>query len=117
MTLHLVDDLLASRRTRRSNLRQTQALEGILKDHTAFVANWWFKDAAVPLLFDRDIVILDANGDDGETAPVLIRELLEQGRRVYLLMDNFPADMLARVTMGLEVTPVPHQGLRLVELR
>jgi hypothetical protein len=112
-----MDDLLASRRTRRSNLRQTQALEGILKDHTAFVAYWWFKDAAVPLLFDRDIVILDANADDGATAPVLIRDLLDQGRRVYLLLDHFPPDMLARVTMGLDVRPVSQSRLRLVELR
>ena len=117
LTVHLLDDLVASRRIRAANMHRTQALEGVLKDHTAYVAYWWLKDAAVPLLFDRDIVILDVNGDNGETAPVLIRELLAAGRRVYLNADNFPADILARVTAGLRATPVDHQRLRLLELR
>ncbi len=67
-TLHLADDVAGSRRVKRANLRLTQALAEVLPDHSAYVAFWWMKDAAVPLLFDRDIVILDPNADDGETA-------------------------------------------------
>ena len=101
---------------KRANLRLTQALAEVLPDHSAYVAFWWMKDAAVPLLFDRDIVILDPNADDGETAPVLIRQLLQQGRRVYLLA-TISSSNSERVMFGLTAIPVRTHGLELLELR
>jgi hypothetical protein len=117
LAIHVADDLPNSHRTRRYNLARTQALATVLTDRTALVAWWWHKDPAVPLLFERDIVILDARADNGDDAPVLIRELLGKGRRVLLLEDDFPADVLERVVAGLHAAPVPHAGLKLQELR
>ena len=116
-TIHVADDIPNSHRTRRYNLARTQALATVLTDRTALVAWWWHKDPAVPLLFDRDIVILDARADNGDDAPVLIRELLGRGRRVLLLEDGFPADVLERVVAGLHPVPVAHAELKLQELR
>jgi hypothetical protein len=117
LALHLSDDLPASHALRRFKLGRTTALARVLPDHSAFVAYWAHKDAAVPLLFDRDIVILDAIGDDGQDAPLLIRDLLGRGRRVFVLQDGFPADVLDRVTEGFEASPVESTSLRLLELR
>jgi hypothetical protein len=117
LTLHVADDVRASHRTRQYNLERTEALSSVLTDQSALVAWWWHKDPAVPLLFSRDIVILDANADGGADAPALIRELLDDGRRVFLLEDDFPTDVLDRVVSGLHATPLIHQGLRLRELR
>jgi hypothetical protein len=117
LTLHLADDTYAANRLRRENLARTQALAGVLTDRSALVAWWGHRDAAGPLLFDRDIVILDAWADQGEDAPRLIRELLAQGRKVVLLEDGIPASVAALVTDGLEVRALNDRGLRLVELR
>jgi hypothetical protein len=117
LALHLADDLQASHALRRFKLGRTTALARVLPDHSAFVAYFGHKDAAVPLLFDRDIVILDANGDEGEDAPVLIRDLLGRGRRVFVLQNGFPADVLDRVTADFEHSAVQGTSLRLLELR
>jgi hypothetical protein len=114
--LHLLDDLQASHALRHFKLGRTRELARVLPDHSAFVAYFADRDPAVPLLFDRDIVILDAIGDDGEDAPVLIKTLLQRGRRVFLLRDGFSEYLLAHVTGGLEVSPVHGTRLELVEL-
>ena len=88
-----------------------------LPDRSAFVAWWGHRDAAAPLLFDRDIVVLDLWADDGKDAPVLIRELLAQGRRVMLLEFGIPPSVLAHVTAGFQVRHFTHRGLRLIEIR
>ena len=69
----------------------------MLPERSAFVAYFANRDPAVPLLFHRDIVIRDAVGDEGEDAPVIIRELLAQGRRVFLLKSGFSPELLDRV--------------------
>jgi hypothetical protein len=115
--LHLLDDLQASHALRQFKLARTRELARLLPDRSAFVAYFANRDPAVPLLFDRDIVILDAIGDEGEDAPVLIRALLQRGRRVFLLRDGFPEYLLARVTGGLEVSLVEGTELQLMELR
>jgi hypothetical protein len=117
LMLHLADDLTASRWLRGLNRTRTEAMKGLLTDGSALVAYWGYKNAAVPLLFDRDLVILDVHPDGGEDAPALIRELLNKRRRVFLLQDGVPSDVLGRVLSGLEAIPLEHQGLRLFELR
>ena len=89
----------------------------MLPDRSAFIAWWGYKHAAVPLLFERDIVILDAYADNGKDAPNLIRHLLEDGRRVVLLADGFPPDVLEQVIRGLNVTPIDVPGMRVLEIR
>ena len=117
MALHLGDDVAASRRVRARNLEVTDTLRTTLPDHSALVAYWGYKDAAGPLLLDRDVVILDAHADDGDDAPLLIRELLARGRRVFLLRTGFPDEVLARVCVGLDVAMVPGQEGKIAELR
>ena len=98
-----------------SSLAQTEALGRVLPDGSALVAYWGNKDAAVPLLFNRDIVILDARADEGKDAPLLIRELLHRNRRVFVLQSGFPGDVLSGVLAGWHVVGRPGTGL--VELR
>ena len=87
----------------RRKLAETQALGRVLPDGSALVAYTGYKDAAVPLLFDRDIVILDARADEGKDAPILIRELLGRNRRVFVLEDGFPGEVLSGVLSGWQV--------------
>jgi len=117
LTLHLADDVAASRRLRARKLAETEALSGVLTDGSALVAYTGYKDAAFPLLFNRDIVILDARADEGADAPMLIRELLGRNRRVFVLESGFPSEVLSGVLAGWQVVPVVRQGTRLVELR
>ena len=117
LTLHLADDVAASHRLRARKLAETEALSGVLTDGSALVAYTGYKDAAFPLLFNRDIVILDARADEGADAPMLIRELLGRNRRVFVLESGFPSEVLSGVLAGWQVVPIVHQGTRLVELR
>lgn len=116
LTLHLADDVAASHRLRARKLAETQALSGVLTDGSALVAYTGYKDAAFPLLFNRDIVILDARADEGADAPMLIRELLGRHRRVFVLESGFPSDVLSGVLAGWEAVPIVRPGTRLVEL-
>jgi hypothetical protein len=115
LAVHLGDDLGASRMFRRVNYRTSEILRAAVPDHSALVAYWGRKDAAGALLFDRDVVILDAHADEGADAPTLIRELLARDRRVFVMQAGFPAKVLARVLEGWTVAPLPGTGL--VELR
>jgi hypothetical protein len=117
LTLHVVDDVPASDRLRARKRAETEALGRVVTDGSALVTYTGSKDAAVPLLFDRDIVILDMRADDGKDASVLIRELLGRGRRVFLLQDGVPGDVLARVRAGWQVVRIANPGTQLVELR
>jgi hypothetical protein len=116
LTLHLGDDVQASHRLRGGRLAESQALGAVLTDGSALVAYTGYKDAAFPLLFNRDIVILDARADEGKDAPILIRELLDRNRRVFVLQSGFPGEVLHRVLSGWQVVRIVHPGVDLVEL-
>ena len=117
LALHVADDVATSHRLRAHSLEQTEALGRVLPTGSALVAYWGNKDAAVPLLFDRDIVILDARADEGRDAPILIGELLTRNRRVFVLENGFPGEVLRGVLSGRQVMRVGHPGSSLVELR
>jgi hypothetical protein len=117
LALHVLDDIPRSHSLRAKKRAETEALGRVLTSGSVLVAYTGSKDAAVPLLFDRDIVILDMRADDGHDAPILIRELLERGRRVFLLQDGVPGELLARVRHGWEVVRIANPGTQLVELR
>jgi hypothetical protein len=117
LTLHLADDVAASHRLRARKLIETEALAGVLKDGSALIAYTGYKDAAFPLLFSRDIVILDARADEGKDAPILIRELLERHRRVFVLESGFPGHVLSDVLAGWQRVRIERPGTQLVELR
>jgi hypothetical protein len=116
MMLHVADDLRASQRTREYNRARTARLAAVVEPDMAVLAFWYSKDAAVPLLLDRDFLILDAHADEGRDAPRLVRALLGRGRRVLLLGEGFPREVLQRVSAGFHVTPVDAAGLDVHEL-
>jgi hypothetical protein len=107
LALHLGDDMTASRRLRAANQRATEELGAVVPDYSALITYWGSRDAAGPLLFDRDVVILDARADAGADAPTLIRELLARQRRVFVDRRRFPHEVLARVLAGWVVVPLP----------
>jgi hypothetical protein len=117
LTLHVIDDVAASHRLRARKAGETAALDGVLPDGSALVAYTGYKDAAFPLLFTRDIVILDVRGDEGADAPTLIRELLARRRRVFVIQSGFKAEVLAAVLAGWQVERVVQPGVDMVELR
>ena len=117
LMLHLVDDATASRRRKASQLERTELLRSALPDHSAVVTYWGSRDAVGPLLLDRDLVVLDAHADDGQDAPMLIRELLARNRRVFVLQDGVPHAMLPNLFDGWEVVRKTLPGATIVELR
>jgi hypothetical protein len=117
LTLHVADDVAASRRLRARKADETRSLASVLTDGSALVAYTGYKDAAFPLLFDRDIVILDVRGDEGVDAPMLIAELLAHKRRVFVIQSGFSPPMLSRVLAGWDVMRVAGPGVDVVELR
>jgi hypothetical protein len=116
LTVHLASDVAASHRLRTRKLVETEALAGVLTNGSALVAYAGSKDAAVPLLFDRDLVILDARADEGKDAPLLIRELLARNRRVFVLEHEFPGHVLFEMLAEWHVVRILTPGMRLVEL-
>lgn len=115
--IHIGNDVLVSQAKRAGNLTRTRALAAVVPDSAALVGLWGFKDAAVPLLFTLDIVILDAWADEGKDAPVLIRELLSRNRRVFALEEGFSQGDLERVGAGFKSTTVRNSHLPMLELR
>ena len=115
--LHLADDVVGAHLLRRANQRRGEVLSRVLPDRSALVAFWANRDAAVPLLFDRDIVILDAGADRAADAPVLVRELLAQQRRVFLLPNGFSPAEVERIRAGLRSERVAGEQLDIFELR
>ncbi len=117
LALHMVDDVAASRRVRQWNLQLTEGLRGLVPDHSALVTYWGTRDAAGPLLFDRDVVILDAHADEGQDAPALISELLARKRRVFVIQAGIPGEVLSRILAGWHVVPIARPGAAVLELR
>ena len=117
LLLHLGDDVAASRRIKAYKEQQTAALREALPDRSALVAYWGSRDAAMPLLLDMDLVVLDAHADEGADTPRLVRELLNDGRRVFILQDGVPAPLLQRWSEGLDQRRLPPSIVSLVEVR
>jgi hypothetical protein len=115
LALHLGDDLPASRMLRAWKYQAAENLRAVVPDHSALIAYGGSRDAAGPLLFDRDVVILDAHPDDGADAPKLIRELMARNRRVFVLRGSFSGRALSRVLAGWDVVALP--GTDVLELR
>jgi hypothetical protein len=114
--LHLFDDVSASREVRQRNALASESIRRGVPDGAALLTYWGFKDAAGPLLLERDLVILDLHADEGETAPALVRELMARGRRVFVLEAGMPPDVMARATGGWERVDTSTHG-DIVELR
>jgi hypothetical protein len=116
LAVHLGQDLRGSHRSRNHNLSRMHALAPELTDGTVLVTYWGTKDAAVPLLFDRDFLILDLRADEGKDAALLIRDLLSRGRRVLVLEEEMPAEVLDRAVGTFNAQPLSGKAMGLTEL-
>ena len=114
--IHLGEDVVASHRQRAWKRTQTDTLATRLTNRTALIT-YGNKDVAIPLLFNSDVVILDARADEGKDAPFLIRELFARGRTIYLDQTGFGGAAIRRVTEGLKIVSVRLPGASLIELR
>jgi hypothetical protein len=117
LMVHLGHDTLISLAARRARADQTRTLRSFLQDRSALVGYWSTKDAAGGLLFDRDVVIVDAKPDEGEDAPTLIDELLKSGRRVFVLEEGMPPEIRRRLVANRQTILITVKNIRLVELR
>ena len=100
VAIHVGTDLPASRSRRADNLDRFKIYSRVVPNHSAFFTYWGNKDAAGPLQLDRDVVILDLHADDGETAPQLVKELLAQKRRVFVLLIDVPEKTILEMGTG-----------------
>jgi hypothetical protein len=117
VTLHLAYDVPLAQGRRRYHLERTQALSMALPDNSALIAYWGMKEPAGPLLMDRDLVVLDPRTDDGVDAGTLIRELLKQKRRVFVLDESLPQSIRERVIGDFRTVAVDNARVNVLELR
>lgn len=114
--VHLTDDVRGVHAHRRANLERTAVLDSVVPDHSAIVAWGGSKDAAGPLQMHKDVVILDAWADRGQDAPRLVRELLGRGRRVFVLADLMPEQLMRTMTEGLQAVRADGLGMTVIEI-
>ena len=105
--LHLGEDVFMSRTLKAINARKTSELSQVIPDRAAVVGYWSAKDAAGPLLLDRDVVILDMHADAGEDVERLVDDLHNQGRRVFLIETGTNKELLARIRSAHIALPTP----------
>jgi hypothetical protein len=103
--LHVSGDLRGSLRTRRLRHVEARALSRSLPQNEpiALFAYWGNKDCAGPLLFTHDLMVVDAHYDKGASAPGLVRQLLDQGRRVFVIVNGHGRELFLRMGAGLKV--------------
>jgi hypothetical protein len=103
LTIHLGDDLAASRLFRGTRENYLRQLRPFVTEHSAVLASGAIKDALGPLQLYRDVVIAVPGYDYGEAAKELVEALLARGRRVFILPNALPRDKLDRVLQGKQV--------------
>ncbi len=114
--VHLGDDLGASRALRRINLARTALLERKLSYPAGLLAWNPTKDAAASLLLEHDLVLLNCWADGGQSARLLSDALLARGRRIYLIFDGFPREVLRQILAGRRIRQISRKPLWLVEI-
>jgi hypothetical protein len=113
---HLGDDLPASRRARMAASRWTEVLDRSLPPRAAVFAWKGVRNTVAPLLLERDLVILDAARDEGASARELSEIFLERERRVFVIANGFPADLLEALGEDRAVRSMSGRGMRILEL-
>jgi hypothetical protein len=116
-TVHLTDDLRATRRYRDYTRKQYELFKSNIPNLSALVTQRVTRDSAGPLILDRDVVIVDASIDDGASLKNLIDELHGQGRKVFVDTADFPADLLTRIQRSKELAVVVPGKQPIIELR
>jgi hypothetical protein len=100
--IHALDDLPASRGRRAVNLALARAYDRDLPaapERSAAIVYWGAKDAAGPLLFERDLVVADIKNDEGATLAALVESFLDAGRRVFV-SPRMPPGLVDRQLAG-----------------
>jgi hypothetical protein len=115
--VHGATDVGAATVMRSLNQARARALEEVVPDRAAIVAYWGAVNPVGPLLFTRDLVAVDIRADQGHDGAAVIQALLAQGRRVFLLNDGMPPELVRRAAGELRLVPVAHSKLPVVELR
>ena len=113
---HLADDLPASRRSRLMAVKWTEVLDRVLPPRAAVFAWRGVRNAVVPLLFDRDLVILDAARDDGASARELSQIFLDRQRRVFVVANAFPEETLGELRRDRAVRSMSARGMLIFEV-
>ena len=103
LTIHLGDDLPASRLLRRSRQDYLRQLEPLISEHSAVFASGAIKDALGPLQLYRDVVIAVPGYDYGVATKELVETFLARGRRVFILPNALPRELLDPVLEGKQV--------------
>lgn len=116
LALHATTDVAMSTLMRENNLRRTETLAGVVPDRSAIVAYWGYADATGPLLITRDIVVVDAAADDGRDAPEIVRRLLAEKRKVFVIENGFPKSDLDRLVSDLHGEHMTREPLSIVQL-
>jgi hypothetical protein len=116
--IHAGEDLPTSRSWRHINARAVQELDARLPaGRAALVCGRPVADAFALLLLKRDLVIVDPFVDDGATLPVLARDLLRAGRRVFVLVGTMRRPWVDGLTTTVQLRPLPStEGFGLLEL-
>jgi hypothetical protein len=113
---HLETDLVGSRFRRAINETRYESLKKIVPDHSALFTYWGNKDAAGPLQLAKDVVILDVWADNGHDAKMLEEELRTRGRRIFILENNMPADILDGLMIDQTFRDFSNGNLELIEV-
>jgi hypothetical protein len=100
LTIHLGDDLEASRILRQSRRSYFRQLEPYIQDRSAVFATGPVKDALGMLMIDRDVVIAVPGFDRAASTEALLVAFESQGRRVFILPNAVPRQVLDGLLEG-----------------
>jgi hypothetical protein len=113
---HIESDLVGSRFRRQINAARLDYLQKIVPDHSALFMYWGNKDAAGPIQLEKDVVILDVWADAGHDARLLEEELLAQGRRIFILDNDMPDEILRALIANRIFHEYSEGNLKLTEI-
>lgn len=92
-TLHLIDDLPASRHQRTFNAMRKDAIAEAFRQPAAVFAYSYNKDALGPLQLEQDLLVFETAYDHVERLEMLAAALAKQGRNIYLLTNDMPEEI------------------------
>lgn len=119
LVVHLMDDLPASRARRHRNLETTHLLDQVLPrapDRSALFVWWGTKNGVGPLLFERDLLVVEARTDEGRSMSTLLDELLHDGRKSFVVANGFPKEVLSSALAGRATLQRGNRSLMLLEI-
>jgi hypothetical protein len=114
--VHVGQDVLTARKRRTKTELISRDLQARLPAGSAVFTWTVYRNTAAPLQLHRDVIIVDASRDHGRDAPKLIAQLMNRGRRVFLLKNGFDELELARLTNWFGIRGYQRGLAELIEL-